>query len=135
MTRNASPLVCSFLLLALPAAHSLRSVRPLWDRVHRRESRSLPFECRASFALSTFERSRDAAAADPAPRVLARAGARVGGACTSIFVSGWLPAAVVADDPPAFLVNADPNAGALVLAAVLLLALPMARRQPSDPIQ
>ena len=67
--------------------------------------------------------------------VLARAGARMGGAFSSIFVSGWLPAAVVADDPPAFLVDADPNTGVLVLAAVLLLALPMARRQPSDPIQ
>jgi len=131
MTRCS--LLCSFLLLVLPAAHSLRSIRPLWDRVQKQ--RSLPYECRAPSALSAFERSRDAAADDPSPRVLARAGARMGGAFSSIFVSGWLPAAVVADDPPAFLVDADPDTGVLVLAAVLLLALPMARRQPSDPIQ
>ena len=128
MTRGA--LTCSFLLLVLHAAHSLRSVRPLWDRVHLRETQSLPFECRASFALSSlgFERSRDTSAADQMPRALARAAARVGGAGSSILVSGWLPAAVMADNPPVFLVDlTEPNMGAwLVLAAMLLMALPMA---------
>lgn len=129
-------LLCSLLLLALPAAHALRSVRPLWDRAHARFSKSLPAECRASFALSGFERGREVAD-DRAPQTLTRVAARAGGAGTSIVVSGWLPGeATMAENPPALLVNAEPHtASVLVLAFVLLMALPMARGQPSDPIQ
>ena len=112
------------LLLRVCVVASFTPIQRLAADTARARLPPLPLECRAPFALSGLER--------PQPAAVERSGATwrrgagvLAGAGSSIFVSGWMPGAVFADNPPPLPGVDDPLLAVVGVLALVLAAAPI----------